>query len=50
MGARRTVCFCGDSYGKYGELPPDKCDAPCLGNRQDKCGRSLFNAVYDLSM
>ena len=39
-----SVCFCGNSYGKYG--PAGNCDAKCTGNPGEICGGSWANSVY----
>ena len=37
-----NVCFCGNSFGKYG---PATCNSVCAGNRFEICGGTLANTV-----
>lgn len=39
-------CRCGNAYGKYEELPKDRCGYPCGGNKQEDCGGELANSVH----
>ena len=39
-------CFCGDSYGKYGQTPESDCNRPCLKNESETCGGVWRNNVY----
>ena len=41
-------CFCGNSYGKYGES--EKCRTPCAGNASEVCGGIWINKVYMLGI
>lgn len=42
-------CFCGNTYGKYGEaaaaLPPRSCNLGCAGNPNEICGGEWANSV-----
>ena len=38
-------CFCGSSYGRYGEA---KCDVPCGDGGGDVCGGARANSVYKI--
>ena len=38
-------CFCGATYGKYGENP-DNCTMPCEGDKTELCGNAGTNSVY----
>ncbi len=39
-------CFCGNSYGKYGQLPESRCNLGCPGNPNEKCGGWWASSVY----
>jgi len=39
-----TWCFCGNSYGKYGQA--NNCDMKCGGNPNEICGGSWANSIY----
>lgn len=41
------LCFCGNTYGRYGELPEDKCSSECESKRDSFCGGHWSNSVYD---
>ena len=43
----RWACFCGTSYGKYGES--DGCNSTCTGDDTEICGDFWLNSVYDVS-
>ena len=44
-----TQCFCGNSFGRYGKSPNQgDCNKPCLANRNEICGGTWRNSVYDL--
>ena len=38
--------MCGQSYGKHGELPDDRCDTRCPGS-STHCGGAFANLVYE---
>ena len=40
-------CFCGNSYGKYGESY--SCDYECSGNQNEICGGYWANSVYSVA-
>lgn len=40
------LCFCGNNYGRYGELPQDKCSSKCTSKRDSFCGGHWSNSVY----
>lgn len=40
------LCFCGNTYGRYGELPEDKCSSECKSKRDSFCGGHWSNSVY----
>ena len=42
-----SYCFCGDSYGSFGEA--DGCSLSCHGDSSQTCGGSWRNSVYSLS-
>ena len=41
-----SVCFCGNSYGKYG--PASNCNVACSGNSKEICGGGGANSVYQV--
>ncbi|XP_068713507.1 probable ATP-dependent RNA helicase ddx17 [Montipora foliosa] len=41
------LCFCGNTYGRYGELSQDKCSSECKSKRDSFCGGHWSNSVYD---
>jgi hypothetical protein len=42
-------CFCGASYGDYGQVPDGDCNTPCTGDNTKTCGGGWRNAVYAVS-
>ena len=40
----RYMCFCGNSYGKYGKA--NNCNQSCYGRPNFKCGGINSNSVY----
>ena len=43
-----TQCFCGNSFGRYGRSPNQgECNKPCPANRNEICGGTWRNSVYD---
>ncbi len=44
-----SQCFCGNSYGRYGQLPAGRCNVPCAGNRGEECGGAWANSLYRVS-
>jgi glucan endo-1,3-alpha-glucosidase len=42
-------CFCGDSFGRYGQAPPSECSTACWGNKAEMCGGMWRNSVYKTS-
>ena len=47
MNFGRVECWCGNSYGKYGQFPND-CNSKCSGNKNQLCGGGLRNSIYSL--
>ncbi len=41
-------CFCGDRYGQSGKAK--NCDVPCAGDRNETCGGSWANSVYQVGL
>jgi len=39
-------CFCGNSYGRYGQA--SNCNMKCSGNNRENCGGSWANWVYQI--
>jgi len=44
-----SYCFCGNRYGKYGQIPEKSCKSPCSGDSDLDCGGSWANSVYSVS-
>jgi len=42
------VCFCGNSYGRYGQAPAKDCNVPCSGNSSETCGAQWRSSVYKM--
>ena len=42
----QNQCFCGDSYGKFGEAPGE-CVKRCIGNVEMICGGTWANSIYE---
>ena len=42
----RTECFCGESYGKFGQA--NNCNMPCAGDSKEICGGSWANSVFEV--
>ena len=40
------LCFCGNTYGRYGELPQEMCSSKCTSKRDSFCGGHWSNSVY----
>ncbi|XP_070579639.1 polycystin-1-related protein-like [Ptychodera flava] len=40
------LCFCGNSYGSYGNGDPSDCSSFCSGDDAITCGGTMFNDVY----
>lgn len=43
-------CFCGDSYGKYGQANSRDCDVACPGNSTQMCGGGWRNSVFEVAV
>ena len=44
-----TQCFCSNSFGRYGKSPNQgDCNKPCPANRNEICGGTWRNSMYDL--
>ena len=41
-------CFCGYSYGRYGELDESDCNMPCKDQPESICGGRGANSIYKL--
>ena len=44
----RHECYCGDSYGKYGEVDKSECFIPCPGDVNYKCGGYRRNSIFSV--
>ena len=42
----REECFCGNTYGQYGEANEDDCYLKCAGNSTQICGGDWRNSVH----
>ncbi|XP_015764682.1 PREDICTED: xylosyltransferase oxt-like [Acropora digitifera] len=40
------LCRCGDTYGKYGKIPDEECNALCSGDKMQKCGGFWKSAIF----
>ncbi|KAL9974270.1 hypothetical protein ACROYT_G011287, partial [Oculina patagonica] len=40
------LCFCGNTYGRYGELPDALCSSKCTNKRDSFCGGHWSNSIY----
>ncbi|MBJ6725035.1 WSC domain-containing protein [Geomesophilobacter sediminis] len=43
-----SQCFCGNRYGKYGQLPDKKCKTACAGDSDLDCGGTWANFIYQI--
>jgi hypothetical protein len=41
-----SQCFCGQSYGAYGQASASDCNMACNGNGNETCGGTWRNSVY----
>ncbi len=41
-----TQCFCGSSFGAYGQASESDCNVPCAGNGDQMCGGGWRNNIY----
>ena len=42
-----NLCFCGDSFGKYGNKTYDmQCNVTCIGNPYQRCGGNMMSNIY----
>ena len=39
------ACFCGASFGRFGEAP-GQCNQACEGNASEICGGPHLNSIY----
>ena len=46
-----SECWCGNSYGKHGQLPDTRCNTQCVGqwNEPLRCGGELANSVFKVT-
>ncbi|XP_002730970.1 macrophage mannose receptor 1-like [Saccoglossus kowalevskii] len=40
------LCYCGDTYDRYGSAPQGECSKSCTGDESLTCGGSQRNAIY----
>jgi len=43
-----TYCFCGNTYGRYGEAAFTSCNLSCAGESSVDCGGTWMNSVYSV--
>ena len=43
-------CYCGQSYGAYGEVDVSNCFIPCPGDKNYKCGGYRKNSIYTVGL
>eukprot|EP00941_MAST-03F_sp_MAST-3F-sp1_P001215 g1215.t1 len=41
-------CWCGNSYGSYGEVDEKRCDRPCKLDPTEFCGGGYHNSIYKI--
>lgn len=46
-----SECWCGNSYGRHGQLEEEKCHTPCVGDPTivNRCGGELANSVFKIT-
>ena len=44
-----SMCFCGNSYGRYPKVNNAKCNCRCSGNKKTQCGCFLTNRIFTLT-
>ncbi|PAA81169.1 hypothetical protein BOX15_Mlig028452g3 [Macrostomum lignano] len=42
-----NLCYCGDTYNKYGKVDDVRCQKRCLGNKAQICGDLWLNNIYE---
>ena len=42
----RNTCYCGETYGKYGQVSDSECMTTNGGLLYDRGGSNLRNAIY----
>ncbi len=42
----RYQCFCGNAFGKHGQLDEKNCQCPCEGDKNQNCGCGWSNRVF----
>ena len=45
---KSSQCFCGNTYGAYGQAPDSECDANCMGNNLEICGGTWRYSLYSI--
>jgi len=40
------LCFCGNKFGKYGEVDDGECSSLCFGDKTRNCGSFWHNSVF----
>lgn len=46
----KNECWCGNSYGKYGDLPEASCGAYCPGNQSMTCGGYNAQRIFSTGL
>lgn len=44
------MCFCGNIYDTYPEVPKSSCNADCPADSSQICGGDYANSVYDTEL
>lgn len=42
------LCFCGNKYGKYGQVDDAECSSLCFGDKTRNCGAFWHNSVFSI--
>ena len=45
----RIECYCGNSFGKYGQLDDMLCGKPCPKSQFELCGGNNANNVWQIN-
>ena len=40
------LCFCGNSFGRYGQVPEGKCSSSCISKKDSYCGGEWSSSIY----
>lgn len=42
------LCFCGNKYGKYGQVDDGECSSLCFGDKTRNCGAFWHNSIFSV--